>query len=318
VKEPRHDDERLSALLAGRLEGPERDELLAYLSTADEDREVVANTAAILREMEEEDAREQEAGVSVADPPPRRQLLPPPSVTESKRRFRTPRWAVLLVLVGLAASGMYALLRGGGGVVPAGDPVGYVAALQIPVGENSAGLFDELPGLTFRGGGEPGEPARPTPENAAQAGVLLVRLAIAVQAQDTTARALAAQVKNDFDPLGGGSLEQIRERAGEPAGSLDSLVQDATNRVEAQYDSSFVGLGAWTEAARIAAIRRSAAFFQSDDTRDMLGHAETLTSDDPGAKAALADVRTLLNAQGERNWSALETGLTTLRDQIVN
>lgn len=315
MKEPRHDDERLSALLAGRLEGPERDELLAYLSTADEDREVFANTAAILREMEEEDAQGQEAGVSVADPPPRRQLLPPPTTTRRRRWFRDPRWAVLAVLVGLVV--FVTLKPFGGGAVPAGDPVGNAVALQIPVGENSAGLFDEIPGMTFRGG-EPGQPVDPTRENAAQAGVLLVRLAIAVQAQDTTARALAIQVKNDFDPFGGGSLDQIRERAGQPFGSLDSLVQDATNRVEAQYDSSFVGLGAWTEAARIAAIRRHAAFFQSDDTHDMLGNAETLTSDDPEANAALTDIRTLLNAQGERNWSALETSLTKLRDQIVN
>ncbi|HEX2202609.1 MAG TPA: hypothetical protein VHG91_04910 [Longimicrobium sp.] len=55
MKEPERDDERLSALLAGRLEGPERDELLAHLSTADEDIEVFAHAAAILREMEDEE-----------------------------------------------------------------------------------------------------------------------------------------------------------------------------------------------------------------------------------------------------------------------
>lgn len=52
-----HDDERLAALLASRIEGEERSQLLAYLSTADEDFEVFANSASILREMEVEDAR---------------------------------------------------------------------------------------------------------------------------------------------------------------------------------------------------------------------------------------------------------------------
>jgi hypothetical protein len=55
---PKHDDQRLSALLAGRLEGPERDELLAYLATADEDYFVVVNTGLILRELEEEESAE--------------------------------------------------------------------------------------------------------------------------------------------------------------------------------------------------------------------------------------------------------------------
>lgn len=56
MRQPLHvDDERLAALLAGRLLGAERDELLAYLATADEDYEVFANTAGMLREMEQED-----------------------------------------------------------------------------------------------------------------------------------------------------------------------------------------------------------------------------------------------------------------------
>lgn len=53
---PKYDDQKLSALLAGRLSGPERDEVLTYLASADEDFFVVVNAGLILRELEEEDA----------------------------------------------------------------------------------------------------------------------------------------------------------------------------------------------------------------------------------------------------------------------
>lgn len=315
MKEPRHDDERLSALLAGRLEGPERDELLAYLSTADEDREVFANTAAILREMEEEDAPEQEAGVPVADPPPRRHMLPPPTTTR-RRWFRDPRWAVAAVLVGLV---VLVTLKpfGRGGGVPAGDPVQYALALNSPPGEKPAGWVVDIPGTSTRGdeGAVP-----PTPENSVVAGWFLVRLAVAVQAGDSAATdSLAVQIKDRFDRQGGGALDSLQARAGEePDSSLLSLVREAAVRVEAQYDSSFVGLGAWTEAARMAAAGHNAAFFQSDDSRVMLGHARTLTSDDPEARAALERVRAVLDAQGDRNWDALVGELKNLLDKLAS
>jgi hypothetical protein len=312
VKEPRHDDERLSALLAGRLEGPERDELLAYLSTADEDREVFANTAAILREMEEEDAQAEEAGVQVADPPPRRHMLPPS--TKSRRAWsRDPRWAVAAVLVGLVA--LVTLNPfGGGGVVPAGDPVGYALALNSP-GEKPAGWVTGIPGASPRGN----EAADPTRENSVVAGWFLVRLAVAVQAGDSAVTdSLALQVKDRFDRQGGTALDSLRAHAGEePDSSLLSLVRKATVRVEAQYDSSFVGLGAWTEAARMAAAGHKAAFFQSEDSRDWLEHARTLTRDDPKARAALESVRATLDAQGERDWETLETDLGKLLDELA-
>ena len=62
MKQPVPDDERLSALLDGRLSDREREELLAHLAVPGDDLEVFAETAAILREMEAEDALAREAG----------------------------------------------------------------------------------------------------------------------------------------------------------------------------------------------------------------------------------------------------------------
>lgn len=56
------DDERLAALLEGRLQSEERDALLAHLAADEgEDFYVFANTARVLREMEEEAAEERAA-----------------------------------------------------------------------------------------------------------------------------------------------------------------------------------------------------------------------------------------------------------------
>lgn len=62
MKETRYDGQRLSALLDGRMDEQQRDELLAYLASADEDYLVFVDTATILHELEEEEnAREHSA-----------------------------------------------------------------------------------------------------------------------------------------------------------------------------------------------------------------------------------------------------------------
>ena len=58
MTEPIKDDERLSALVEGRVAGPEREELLAHLSTSEDDYEVFTDTVEILSALEEEDAGE--------------------------------------------------------------------------------------------------------------------------------------------------------------------------------------------------------------------------------------------------------------------
>ncbi|MEW5925939.1 MAG: hypothetical protein AB1941_00495, partial [Gemmatimonadota bacterium] len=51
------DDERLAAFLDGRMDARRREEMLAHLTRSDEDREVLARTAAILRQLEEAGGR---------------------------------------------------------------------------------------------------------------------------------------------------------------------------------------------------------------------------------------------------------------------
>lgn len=321
MKEPRLDDERLSALLAGRLEGPERDELLAHLSTADEDLEVFAHTAAILREMEEEDAREDRGvreegpGTKAPPPPPPETLVP--SMSRSTRGWprKTPRWAVLSAVAGLVVLGWLVWPRSG---APDVTPL----RLAMDVGDAGPGLpFDAsrpsqgIPGESTRGEGA----SDASPESAARAGAFLVRLALAVQERDSAATAtLALQAQQRFDPQGGRALQDIHARAGDPTAELQPLLEQATERLEDRLDADYLRVGAWTEAARLAARQRNAAFFRSPDGESMLGFAEGLTEDDGRAREAVAAVRRQLPRDGRADWVALETELDAMLDAFAS
>ena len=56
MKEARHDDERLAALLDGTLNDRERQELLAELAASGDDYDVFVNMADLVQEMEDADA----------------------------------------------------------------------------------------------------------------------------------------------------------------------------------------------------------------------------------------------------------------------
>jgi hypothetical protein len=86
VREPIHDDERLAALLDGWLTGEEREELLALLSLADEEYQILASTAAILLAVEEEEAMVFS---------PARELRPPSQVAKGGWLRRSPRWVAI-------------------------------------------------------------------------------------------------------------------------------------------------------------------------------------------------------------------------------
>jgi hypothetical protein len=315
VKEPRRDDERLSALLAGRLEGPERDELLAYLSTADEDLEVFAHTAAILREMDEEDAQDEGANITAASPPGRE--VPVPSMTRSTRGRprKTPRWAILTAIAGLVLLWTLTWPPGGTpGVSPMQSAMNIeFAGPALPF--DASRPYEGIPGGDdTRGEGNSGW----TKESAAQAGAFLVRLSLAIEARDSAATAtLARQVQERFDRQGGSALRKIAARAGAPAAELQPLLAEETERLEKRPDARYLRVGAWAEAARLAANQRDVAYFRSGDSADMIRLAERVTKDDPRARAALSAVQRELDAEREPNSTTLETHLIALLEAIA-
>lgn len=313
MKEPRHDDERLAALLEGRLEGPERDELLAYLATADEDLYVFAKTAAALREMEEEEAEgaRQAAQKDTQTPV---HATPPPSVRGGWRRWKASRVIVPPVLAGLLALGI--LTTRAGGAAYAGDPVRLAERLEL-----RQPVTLEPPADIYRGTAEQG---------AARAGALLTNLAVAIQTRDTAIQSIARSIRLGFDKqaVPSSPIRQIEDRPTEPPSVLLPLVSQATDRLMDRMDRTqrgYLQLGAWTAAAQLAANERNTEFFRSGATRTMLRRAEKLTRGNDAAQGAVAQVRAArdavlalpaADADDAGSWDTLRTSLEALRTAI--
>jgi hypothetical protein len=307
VKEPKHDDERMSALLAQRLDERQREELLAHLSTSDDDRRIFADTAAILHELE--------AAEAGADPQFAK-VIP--------LRPKKPKTPVLVALGAiaavLAALALLPVLAPRGGADAAGDPLRLALRAEPARAGLPEGWIERDRWISSRGNDGPrGDTASMTSAQratrSARAGVLLVDLAVAVGARDTAdTRLLARQIQTRFEvPSALATLQEIGERAGAPAESLAPLVRTVAKRVSGRLDTDYVQLGAWTEAARVAAEGRNDAFFRD---RAMLKRAERLTRDDPAAHAALARVRARVD--GTMDWVALRGDLDALLREIAS
>lgn len=308
MKEHRKDDERLSALLQGQLSGPERDELLAHLAASDDDYEVFNDAVEILAALEEQDART----AAAEEPAP---VIPMP---QPQRPWRPPtRWlAQAAVIAGVALVSTLALR----GRTPAGgDPVWLAEAVHAPGQGLPEGWLDESLWPGPRGGAASGESDRAA---AAQAGAMLVELAVAVQTGDTTNIRLAATQLRRFQPVGSAAttLRQIQDSPGAPPEVLKELVEDATNQLAKQFedDDTYLQLGAWTRGALFAAAAGDEDFFRGGASRGMLRRTERLTRDDEVAHAAAEKVRDTLAADGPPDWATLRTDLTALLREIAS
>jgi hypothetical protein len=328
VKEPMNDDERLSALFEGRVVGRERDELLAHLAASDDDYEVFADTAEILRALEDEDAlvaagSAPQPGASPGVPEEvlatdGEGTLPAASgVIPFPQPRRTGWWhrpvAKAAVIAGIAlvsALGLARLGRASG----AAEPVQLATRLD---GGLPADWTNDRPWETVRGGGPSGE----RNALAAQAGAMLMQLAVAAQSGDAAAtRTIATQMvaRYDHGAAPGTPLRRFVDGPSVPPDSLQPLLQLATTRLEDRLGRDHLRLGAWVEAARLGARARNQPFFGAGDTEAALNYAEKQTRGDDAARAALEQVRAALPADGPPEWESLEAGLKTLLGEIAS
>lgn len=307
MTESRNDVERLSALLEGRVTGPEREALLAHISASEDDYELFTGTARVLRALEEEDAR-----AAAAAPPADEDVIPLPPAGSGTRPF--VRWlALAAVVAGVVLISTWALR----GRTPAGaDPV-RLAAVADPARRGLPEDWVNQRPWADRGDGPSGDDQA----RAAQAGVMILDLAVAVRTRDSvTTRILARQASRRFEEGVGGAtpLLEIARRAGEPPEVLEELLDRAADRLADNLDSGFLQIGAWTEAARLAAAKRQEPFFRDRANREMLRLAERLTRSDDAAHDAVAQVRAAIPAQGEPAWPALEGALEELLGEITD
>ncbi len=315
------DDERVAAFLDGRMDARRREEMLAHLARSDEDRAVLAGTAAILRQLEE-------AGAAVPAEPPvpvagreREETAEGVIPLDARRRTRAPllrRMALAAAIAGIALVTGRALQSRAS---VAGEPVRLAARLEHGARGLPAGWTERRPWTSARGE-DPGG-ARSDAERAARsarAGAMLVDLSVAVQARDSAAtRVLATQLAARFDPRGGrgGPLRRIADGAGSSPERLQPLIGEATERIAERLDAAALRLGAWTAAAGRAAARRDAGFFRGGAARRVLDRAGPLTAADPPARAAVQQVRLLL-ADDPPRWEALAPAIDALARELAS
>jgi hypothetical protein len=309
VMERSNDDERVAALLDGKLDERQRQEVLALLVKSGEDYDVFADTAAVLRELEAQDA-------SAAAPAGSAPARVPAAVLPPTLRPRAPRWGRATRWGGLAAGvvviALGATFSARQGVPAAADPVRLAARLGNP-GQGLPPGWQPL-GSSSRGDTQSQE----RHARAVRAGALLVDLAVAVRAGDASnTRLLSDRIRSRYDRgAGPGSpFRQLSRRAGAPADSLQPLLSRATERLSESLGRDYLRLGAWTEAARLAARAQDQEFFREADAVPRA--AGRLTARNPAAAQALERVQTALPRDGPPRWEALRPALDSLQGALA-
>ncbi|HEX8317864.1 hypothetical protein [Longimicrobium sp.] len=288
--------ERLAALLDARLDADAHADVLAHLATDDEALAAYAEAAAVTRALEEEDAA---AGVTPLRPAARR-----------ASPFSGPRrWGAVAAVVAAVALAPLAwnLMQPPGLQEP-----GALAERLASTGTVLPAGWDPSPWGSTRSASDP----MTLRARAIRIGARLVELELALRGQDPAAARTAAQVAILLGELPGSGFavsifRDIQARAGAPWAELEPLMEQGSEAAAMAGDDD-VRLGAWLQAARIAAARKDAEFFR---TRAIEAALDRLDSD-PATSEHAQRIRALTNAEGARDWDALERQLAEILDQL--
>lgn len=360
VREP-IEAEEIGVLLDGTAGEERRDALLARLAADDDDYELFADTAAVLRELEEdgvivppavpdvlgetparpmavvEDAPAQPALVPGETPPRWASAAAEPNADASAAvgqgdviqlrprratRWRgSARWMAAAAAVAAVALVPLARSRSGGAY---GNPERLVSVGGAPA-SLPADLNRPWNATVLRG---PGGTADPNGV-AARVGALHMDLVVAANTAERPDPVIIARIAHDAATtlqraddtaadLVAPSYRDIGDSAAVwPRAQLLSHLHEAGATAKAGLVEDHFALGAWTEAARLAANRQDAAFFRAPESRRALAKAAELP--DLGADAAAALTRiTAVRASGEvRDWDSLKVDLYKLQNGLT-
>jgi hypothetical protein len=315
------DDNDLARLLDRTLAEDERGSAVAHLAGSDADAEVLGDAAYLLRELEEEDGvivgdtRTGHPHQDEADTGHDAKVVPlrPPSTARTWRRGSV-RWlalaavlaGVLLVPLTLSRSGSRA-------------PGDFATLLTSRDAGLPTGWEDEVRWSGTRGGGN----VAADPALSARLGAWQVDLEVAANAgqEEATRRFSGKIVAMLGDMQGSGPVaavySDIAARAKEPAETLMPSVADARENLVLFVIEDYFSLGAWAEAASLAARRRDAAFFQTRTSRKMLDRAASLSALDEQGRTTVEAIRTAAQAD-QPNWAVLVTQTDALLSQIAS
>lgn len=320
-------------LLAVQVERGEAGDMALLAGLPDDDFADFALAAAIQRELEAED----EASIPRITPAETEAAIPRiepvvaeagdenedvPGVTPLRPAARPARrvdrrWlAAAAVLAGVTLLPLTWRASQGGAVR---EPSHAVAMLENPSAGLPPGFEDDRPWSRTRGGEVVSEEGR-----SARVGAYMVNLELAIRSGDAeNTRLMANRIKGlltDMSTSGtvaAGALNPITDRPDSPPAELLPVLEDASTQVAGALDADRYLLGAWAEAARLAVMRRDAAFFREARTRRTLEGAEALVGDDEGARAALTVIRNASEA-GAPDWTGLSAAVGTLLRAIAS
>lgn len=288
--------ERLAALLDGRLDANAYAEVLSRLATDDEALADYAEAIAVKRALEEEDAA---AGLT-----PLRPAARAPSPFSGARRWGAA--AAVVAAVVLAPLAWHRMQP------PGLQAPGALAERLAPTGTAVPAGWDPSPWGSTRSASDP----MTLRARAIRIGARLVELELALRGQDPGAARTAAQVALLLGEVPGAGpaasiFRQIQERAGAPWTELEPLMAQGTDAAAVAGEDD-VRLGAWLQAARIAAARRDVEFFRTRATEAALRRLQ----DDPTASDAAERIRTLTSSEGAPDWNAVGIQLSEILDRL--
>ena len=232
--------------------------------------------------------------------------LRPPSTRRTRPRRLPTRWLALAAMVAGVLLVPLALSRS------ASRGTGDYAAL---LANREAGLPVDWKQRYWRV--TRGEAVAADNARAAQLGALHTDLALAIsgrQAEETDQ--LARQIEQQLSEVPGagavaGYYREIAAGAGGPKEELAQTLEDGRERVAESVGADYFSLGAWAEAAMIAAASRDAAFFRRRASRRMMDRAASI----PETRATLQAIRTAARPD-QPDWPVLESQTQDLLRQI--
>jgi hypothetical protein len=236
--------------------------------------------------------------------------------------WRSPAVRALAAAAVLAAVAVVPVLRSRANGSGWRDPA-TLAALATKAG-NPLPLSSEHPWPVMRGE----DVSATLTGTSARVGALHVDLVITASSSavaDTIVSQFADQLANTLD---GANLPGSNSVIGEYQEIADSTHWSDATRLErlaaARRDvmdfveTDYFAAGAWTEAARVAALRENAAFFSTPETRKAVEKMSGLKGLRDEGKAAVARLRERIGNQREvQDWPALQNDLDTLLRELA-
>ena len=154
---------------------------------------------------------------------------------------------------------------------------------------------------------------------AVRVGALLVELEVLAANGDSAAAKVAAQVGELFGdyPNGSATVAAYRALADVEAVADSAKRADAARAAETLAGVTEVRLGAWLEAARIAAVRNDTAFFSRPDTWSTLWIARGVAGEDANTRASVTVLSAYI-AEPQRDARRLSVALDALLRALAN